>query len=578
MDDAVGGGSSPRLDNIPDIDEDTEAEDEMDQGRARADTAPSMAYVVPESSSNRNSRMDMIDASIGGGGSSSNAVQLGLFATNAEGVTIPRISSRRPSIVMPIDEMNKPALEDVAPFMFTDASANDPDNPVEITVIRGRKHRPTIDIGPGRLSTLQPSAAGSELLRRTSQTRNAERSGAPTAEHHEDRMAANDGNRDDEGEGEDVNMDVEDEDEEEDEEVQAMMSERMPQRKRPANSVHSILAGSTSLLANTIAVGRRRNRTAQQSIDATAGAGAGRWPQHFATLPARGNAASDESNRRVVITSSAMPRRTHNHGRPSLSIALQMTRNTITGGQGVRTKFSSTSTSNQPSGNALTLFDVMREEPDPNATLEPPPQAVELRSFWLMRCFERSITSGGYLTARLYVPRSIWMTTGVKLTAIDTKIQACERLRDRLEKMAAVDLEDADNALLVLDELDDELHNIQNQLARKLDYIKESRRPKSLGLGLKSMERMHANMTKDKVEDAAEYMDALVNLFRACQLLDHWLRNYTSRAASKEREHALQRLHRASDFMRSVICAFVIRDLGLLYDKYAKRIHEWIID
>lgn len=43
----------------------------------------------------------------------------------------------------------------------------------------------------------------------------------------------------------------------------------------------------------------------------------------------------------------------------------------------------------------------------------------------------------------------IRMTTGVKLTAIDTKIQACERLRDRLEKMAAVDLEDSDNAALV---------------------------------------------------------------------------------------------------------------------------------
>lgn len=79
-------------------------------------------------------------------------------------------------------------------------------------------------------------------------------------------------------------------------------------------------------------------------------------------------------------------------------------------------------------------------------------------------------------------------------------------------------------------------------------------------------------------EDAGEYMDALVNLFRACQLLDHWLRYYSGGAASKERDHALQRLHRASDFMRSVICAFVIRDLGLLYNKYSKRIHEWIID
>lgn len=34
----------------------------------------------------------------------------------------------------------------------------------------------------------------------------------------------------------------------------------------------------------------------------------------------------------------------------------------------------------------------------------------------------------------------------------------------------------------VLDELDDELHNIQNQLARKLDFIKESKRQKVSGV------------------------------------------------------------------------------------------------
>lgn len=79
-------------------------------------------------------------------------------------------------------------------------------------------------------------------------------------------------------------------------------------------------------------------------------------------------------------------------------------------------------------------------------------------------------------------------------------------------------------------------------------------------------------------EDVGEYVDTLASLFRAGQLLDHWLRYFSNLPASKERENALHRLHRSAEFMRTVICAFVLRDLGSLYDKYAKRVHEWIAE
>ncbi|KAI9592194.1 hypothetical protein BDF19DRAFT_452134 [Syncephalis fuscata] len=496
---------SPRFDSIPDIDEDVESEEEETQGRARADTEPSLAYAMPESVSNRNStiNIDQLD---------DKSTTTHLAPESEIRPMLPAV--RRPSVIVPIDEMTRPPLADVAPFMFDELGSSHRDSSAEIVVVRGRKSRPSVDMGadtkgkllrklqspspapPGsnttglesnRLNVLQsaPSAPSpinsgySQLqLSRSASTSSAKTDGEQQLPRHE--YGLDDGYEDDGS-------------------LDPMAYERGPQRKRslaqlfhrrkqssgnnidpqllskspddmntmspppsnatstaqtlgfypshsPANSIHSTATASTSLLANTIAVGRRKNRMAQQSAD-NAG-GAGRLPQHFATLPTRGSVTSEETNRRVVITSSAVPRRTHSHGRPSLTTALQATRNTITGGQGTRAKFSVSSNTNQNATNNFTLFDVMREEPDSNIALETPPQAVELRSFWLMRCFERSITSGGYLTSRLYIPRSIWMTKGVKLTALDTKIQACERLRDRLEKMAAVDLEDSDNAVL----------------------------------------------------------------------------------------------------------------------------------
>ncbi|RKP07201.1 hypothetical protein THASP1DRAFT_24601 [Thamnocephalis sphaerospora] len=358
-------------------------------------------------------------------------------------------------------------------------------------------------------------------------------------------------------------------------------------------------ANTTSMLADTIAVARRTRSAALPEALTT-----GLRSQHhyFSTLPARGAGAAEDSRRNLSgVVSPTSSRRTHGTSRPSLAAAPYMARHTMgnrrtshasngsggssTGSSGAGSTGKGRSGSGNASSIGITLFDVMREEPQSNVSLEQPPSSAELRPFWLMRCFERSITSGGFLTARLFVPRSLWLTKGVKLMVVDTKIQTCERLRDRLEKMAAVDLDDTDNAITALDELDDELHAAQNQLARKLDFIKESKRAKNSGLGimsfnlgLKSVERIHATMTKDRMESLNEYVEALAKLFRACQLLDHWLRYYTARPASKERDHAVQRLHRASDFMRTVVCAFVMRDLASLYDKYTKRVREWMTD
>jgi len=42
--------------------------------------------------------------------------------------------------------------------------------------------------------------------------------------------------------------------------------------------------------------------------------------------------------------------------------------------------------------------------------------------------------------------------------------------------------------------------------------------------------------------------------------------------------HIEQRLRRSAEFFGQVIVVFVLRDLGLLMDKYAKSVDKWLMD
>lgn len=107
---------------------------------------------------------------------------------------------------------------------------------------------------------------------------------------------------------------------------------------------------------------------------------------------------------------------------------------------------------------------------DPPVALEPCPNDVMLRPFWLMRCLYQTLAHprGGYLSTKLFVPREVWKVKGVKLKNMEDKISNCDFLTAALLKLAKVDTCDADAVLEEMQSLEGILEQVQTTLSRKL--------------------------------------------------------------------------------------------------------------
>ncbi|KAF9144121.1 hypothetical protein BGX30_013811, partial [Mortierella sp. GBA39] len=70
-----------------------------------------------------------------------------------------------------------------------------------------------------------------------------------------------------------------------------------------------------------------------------------------------------------------------------------------------------------------------------------PPQPTDpfLRCFWMMRQLELTMTTGGFLTRKVHVPRQVWYqrATMVRLPAAEAKVSACHTITLMLEQMVA---------------------------------------------------------------------------------------------------------------------------------------------
>lgn len=109
------------------------------------------------------------------------------------------------------------------------------------------------------------------------------------------------------------------------------------------------------------------------------------------------------------------------------------------------------------------------DESHPTA-LEPCPESNLLRPFWLMRSIGASITHprGAFLTTKLFVPKEVWQTRGVKLKAVDDKIANCDLLTAALGRLASVDTYDADAVMEELQGFEEVMERVQATLVKKL--------------------------------------------------------------------------------------------------------------
>jgi hypothetical protein len=102
--------------------------------------------------------------------------------------------------------------------------------------------------------------------------------------------------------------------------------------------------------------------------------------------------------------------------------------------------------------------------------LEPCPESFLLRPFWLMRCLYQTLSHphGGYLSAKLFIPRDVWRVKNVKIKAVEDKVSNCDLLTAALLKLAQVDMYDADAVLEEMQLFESVLDQVQLALSKKL--------------------------------------------------------------------------------------------------------------
>ena len=102
-----------------------------------------------------------------------------------------------------------------------------------------------------------------------------------------------------------------------------------------------------------------------------------------------------------------------------------------------------------------------------------------------MRQIAASIETGGYITPRLYIPKSLWSQSGVKLVAIETKVRTLDILLTGMEGLekyddfllspqspldASAGKDFASRFVKELDAFEGFMDGIQSTLSKKLGY------------------------------------------------------------------------------------------------------------
>ena len=108
--------------------------------------------------------------------------------------------------------------------------------------------------------------------------------------------------------------------------------------------------------------------------------------------------------------------------------------------------------------------------PDSPVPLEPCPPGTLSRPFWLMRCFYQTIAHprGGYISPKLFVPREVWYIKGVKIKAVEDKINACDLVTAALQKLAKVKQDQVNSIFDEMQALEGVLDRAQIVLSKRL--------------------------------------------------------------------------------------------------------------
>ena len=242
------------------------------------------------------------------------------------------------------------------------------------------------------------------------------------------------------------------------------------------------------------------------------------------------------------------------------------------------------------------------------------PSQKNLRPFCTMKLLLASIERGAYLTRRLYLPRDLWLQSGSRLLAIESKVRMLDSISSGIDGIdqaghfllhptnmdqPGLNAINASRFLKLLEDFETLLIEVQNTLAKKLGFLetvagkKASSSFGSLGSRLtRSLDRMTNN--SKHLDTPATYVEGLARLFSRAQVLGDHLRtlhrsksgsggDYKSASSDSEwdsinvdsyatlpaelKRNIEVKLQRFSDFFTNVVLRFVLRDVAILVDK-----------
>eukprot|EP01062_Namystynia_karyoxenos_P003315 TRINITY_DN1117_c0_g4_i1.p1 TRINITY_DN1117_c0_g4~~TRINITY_DN1117_c0_g4_i1.p1 ORF type:complete len:381 (+),score=129.45 TRINITY_DN1117_c0_g4_i1:74-1144(+) len=227
------------------------------------------------------------------------------------------------------------------------------------------------------------------------------------------------------------------------------------------------------------------------------------------------------------------------------------------------------------------------EQPAPP---RPPSDAVPgaiRRPFWLMRQISQSMQDGAYFTEAVYVPKAVWYQHGAQqaVRAVGAKIRYCERLCDLLSQLLEAPIGDTTALVQALDEFLEQAEALLRQLHKEMPKAEQQEREAVVAVTPQQPATRFGtawNALRSRIADGKKasepsatynsYIPWLVNVFENVQRIDKWILHFA--LPEHGSDAVTQRLHKLSSHFYFGPCAFVLRDMFLLLQRFMKKSRE----
>ncbi|KAI9253596.1 hypothetical protein BY458DRAFT_558972 [Sporodiniella umbellata] len=231
----------------------------------------------------------------------------------------------------------------------------------------------------------------------------------------------------------------------------------------------------------------------------------------------------------------------------------------------------------------------------------------------LILAIEKSMQQGAYITKNLYIPKSLWQQTNVKLPHVDFKVSACNTIISDVSRLESwTSMGNLESSLKLIDSIGASIEKLKKNFSKKLrgenpkkntesssqisndnqslnhtntkpeGGRKTSQSFISWGSKLtKSVERINAFGLSKGEDGYRNYIESLEKLFRKLHVLESWLDYYEEekrRTNDYQYDKIIMRINIVCNGIDTVVGGFVIRDVTILLAKWLKRGSSWVTE